>query len=394
MIRVTNTGTSWWIKRSERCGYISVHITVMPNTAIQSDAELRELFNEIAAYLSENRVTPLREKIFGPVENRESITAARGMAYEERGPGSSRLPFTLLEGRPCIGGSLAGVQITGIIQASSSVRVETIHLDGEPIGRLFESDDGRELHLAGIAASPAATASSNFSHQADQMYRTATDLMAQLSFSWNDVTRTWIYLPELLRDYQSLNTVRKEHYERAGLQGGDGSRFPASTGIQGRRRAGEEVFLDILAIQPHSEDKMVIKPLRSSRQNEAQRYGVLFSRAKEIATRKGSTIYVSGTASINPAGESHYQNDPQGQISETLLNVAAILESGNCSLSEVTQGCLYCKDERTYATYRQMARLMGWNSLPLIPVYADVCRPELLVEVEVMAVPVQGGGLC
>jgi len=50
---------------------------------------------------------------------------------------------------------------------------------------------------------------------------------------------------------------------------------------------------------------------------------------------------------------------------------------------------LFCKNEGVLEQYCQVTRLLQLGDFPVIPVVADVCRPELLVEIE--AVAVRGG---
>jgi len=100
------------------------------------------------------------------------------------------------------------------------------------------------------------------------------------------------------------------------------------------------------------------------------------------------TILVSGTASICTAGRSLHIDDRQGQIVETLLNIAALIESEGASLADICSGTFFYKDEETLRAYGEVKRMMGNLDLPLVNILADVCRPELLIEIEaVVQVP-------
>jgi enamine deaminase RidA (YjgF/YER057c/UK114 family) len=97
------------------------------------------------------------------------------------------------------------------------------------------------------------------------------------------------------------------------------------------------------------------------------------------------TIHVSGTASIDAGGVSKHEGDAAAQFSETLLGVAAVLEREGGSLSHIGQGTLFVKTPAVAATCREVSRRLQLPELPLLEIVADVCRPELLLEIEAVA---------
>jgi len=62
--------------------------------------------------------------------------------------------------------------------------------------------------------------------------------------------------------------------------------------------------------------------------------------------------------------------------------VAAVIEQEGGSLADVSSATIFFKNAETYAAYRQVQRSEGQPPFPAICVTADVCRPELLVEME------------
>jgi enamine deaminase RidA (YjgF/YER057c/UK114 family) len=97
------------------------------------------------------------------------------------------------------------------------------------------------------------------------------------------------------------------------------------------------------------------------------------------------TVYISGTASINSAGESVHVGDAEMQSLETLMCIAAILAEQGASLQDVTSATLYCKDRNAWDAWNRVTRLLQIPTFPKICVLADVCRHDLLVEMEVVA---------
>jgi len=143
--------------------------------------------------------------------------------------------------------------------------------------------------------------------------------------------------------------------------------------------------MDVLAIQVDAE-RGTIRPVnRSIRQDEPFTYGSAFSRAMAFHYEGCQTILVSGTASIDSAGRSRHAGNPEAQVLETLLSIAALLEPVGAGLTHIGAGTLFYKDAESRRVYERVTTLLGIPELPLVPVLADVCRDELLVEIEAVA---------
>jgi enamine deaminase RidA (YjgF/YER057c/UK114 family) len=145
--------------------------------------------------------------------------------------------------------------------------------------------------------------------------------------------------------------------------------------------------MDVLAVEAQPASGLVVRPvLRSARQGEAFAYGSAFARAVVFERGGRKIIDVSGTASIDADGRSTHPGDASAQYRETLLNIAAVLEQEGASLAAIAQGTLFVKTAAVARACEDVSRRLGFPALPLIEVVADVCRPELLVEVEAVAV--------
>jgi enamine deaminase RidA (YjgF/YER057c/UK114 family) len=201
-----------------------------------------------------------------------------------------------------------------------------------------------------------------------------------------DVVRTWVYLSRILDWYGEFNRVRSDFHAGHGLDGLVGGRaFPASTAIQGGSN-GEECMMDLLTVHAVDGADVRIHPvLGSRRQRNAFAYGSDFSRAVAVSIEGRKTVFVSGTASIDREGRSVHCGDYEGQAIETLLNMAALLEEQGGRLRDIALATLFYKDDDMLAAYQDVAHLLGLEDLPIVPVRADVCRSELLVEIEAVA---------
>ena len=347
------------VHTADRSGYEEVFVT---STAVAAD-EADGVFAAIATALATRGAEPFAERVYGGLRVRERLLASRRRQFTAHDL-DAQGPVSFVDGSPPGGGDFAGVQVEGVRSENGSV-VRTVHG-----GRLWQGPSFRMLHLFGITGSPG----DPVSVQAQQMFAAAAAAARTHGFDYRQSVRTRIYLARLLDWYGEFNRVRSAAYRAYDFA------FPASTGIQGR--AGDaECAMDALLV-----DGVRCDPIdRTARQGPARTYGSAFSRAMQIAHEGGVTVHVSGTASIDPAGRSLHPDDPAAQFAETLLDIGAVLEQAGMSLTDIRQATLFCTDERAYAACQQVRRLLGVPAFPTVAVQADVCRPELLVEMEVIA---------
>jgi enamine deaminase RidA (YjgF/YER057c/UK114 family) len=222
--------------------------------------------------------------------------------------------------------------------------------------------------------------------QAQQMFANVGSGLQAHGLAYPNVVRTWIYVSRLLDWYGELNRVRNLHYAQVGLGGPGGPAFPASTGIQGRS-GDEECLVDVLALKTDGPAGARAEPIRCSpRQDQSYNYGSAFSRGMVFHLEGRKTVHISGTASINPAGASTHLGDAECQSLETLLSIAAILEAQGGSLQNITSATLFCKDRAAWEAWNRVTQLLQVPAFPKVCVLADVCRSDLLVEMESVAV--------
>ena len=106
-----------------------------------------------------------------------------------------------------------------------------------------------------------------------------------------------------------------------------------------------------------------------------------------------ATIFISGTASITGSETRHVGNAGL-QTDETLNNIAALISEENLgrhglpglgtSLDSLGLVRVYIKRQEDYTQVRAVCE-KRLGELPTIYAMADVCRPELLVEIEGIA---------
>jgi enamine deaminase RidA (YjgF/YER057c/UK114 family) len=193
--------------------------------------------------------------------------------------------------------------------------------------------------------------------------------------------RTWIYIADLAGDYAAFNPVRTAFFKRQGIR-----RIPASTGIQGGTlNPSVGCMLDLYALQ--ADRPVRIEPMRSPTMNEAPSYGSSFSRGMTVASEEQTVVYVSGTASIDQQGQVFCEGDIEGQVNRMLQNVAALLHGQGASFDDVVTAITYLKRPDFLETFYGVWDVCGLPAdIPNTVSIADVCRPEWLCEIEVIAV--------
>jgi enamine deaminase RidA (YjgF/YER057c/UK114 family) len=100
---------------------------------------------------------------------------------------------------------------------------------------------------------------------------------------------------------------------------------------------------------------------------------------------------ISGTASVDENGASVHVGDFRAQCRRTFLNIARLLESEGATWKDIVRTTCYLRDiERDYEAFNdERTAFYGQEALDPLPastgIQAILCRPELLVEIEAIA---------
>jgi len=370
------------VRATERDSFTEYHVT----GTVGRDADgADELLAQVAAAVAERGIQPIQEKIYGLSDARAAIMKKRDAAYrrEELDIG---VPVTWIQGTPLQKGEFVGMQIWGIVPRDGKTGVTTVTNPTTGAGRLWTGDGFRMLHLPLVRGlRPDGGLAEGAAAQADRMFTNAGLALKAHGMEYRNVVRTWIYMARLLEWYDEFNRVRTSHYKPAGLGVKGGAPFPASTGIQGRY-SGEECMMDVLALETNRSGGAVATPvIHSPRQDQSFNYGSAFSRGMTLEIEGRRTVHISGTASINAAGESIHVGNAELQSLETMLCIAAILEEQGGGLANITSATLFCKNREAWEAWNRVSRMLQIPAFPKICVLADVCRHDLLVEMEAVA---------
>jgi enamine deaminase RidA (YjgF/YER057c/UK114 family) len=116
-----------------------------------------------------------------------------------------------------------------------------------------------------------------------------------------------------------------------------------------------------------------------------------FSRGLRIDIGNFAVLLISGTASIDETGTSIHIGDFRAQCRRTFLNITKLLEAEGATWKDIVRTTCYLRDiERDYAAFNEertaFYREQGLDPLPASTgIQAILCRPELLVEIEAIA---------
>jgi len=127
--------------------------------------------------------------------------------------------------------------------------------------------------------------------------------------------------------------------------------------------------------------------------NEAYAYAKpsSFSRGMRIDLNGLTILLISGTASIDEHGRSVHIGDFRAQMRRTLANITGLLESEGCTWHDIVRTTCYLRDiDRDYEAFNEertaFFKEQGLHPLPASTgIQAKLCRPELLVEIEAIA---------
>ncbi len=127
--------------------------------------------------------------------------------------------------------------------------------------------------------------------------------------------------------------------------------------------------------------------------NEAYAYAKpsSFSRGMRIDLNGLTILLISGTASIDENGVSVHIGDFDAQLKRTFDNITGLLESEGATWHDIVRTSCYLRDiDRDYDAFNAgrtaFFEAQGLDPLPASTgIQAHLCRPELLIEIEAIA---------
>jgi chorismate lyase/3-hydroxybenzoate synthase len=199
------------------------------------------------------------------------------------------------------------------------------------------------------------------------------------------LVRIWNFVPDInagagdAEAYVRFNRGRMAAFDRLGVAP---AHYPAATGVGGPPGSPLTVVVAASRVEPVSLEN----PRQTAAYRYPRRYGPrapAFARAMLLPDRDGATLFISGTASI--VGHESRHDAVELQVEETLANLAQIVAGAAAQRPGLAQARrrwqVYLRDPADLAVVeRAVHRQLGGDTVAYLR--ADICRRELLVEIE------------
>ena len=207
---------------------------------------------------------------------------------------------------------------------------------------------------------------------------------------YRHLIRVWNYLPEINREadgderYRHFNSARQTAFRTCGRS--TVGTVPAASALGSP--AGSPISIYFLASR--RAPKMIENPRQISAYHYPPKFGRFtptFSRACVLSDSAGTNLFVSGTASI-VGHETIHPGDVMAQTRETLANIDALIGEANRVVGAAQYSLaglkfkVYVRRPSDLAAIESALSDAVRASTSIVYLQADVCREDLLVEIE------------
>lgn len=256
---------------------------------------------------------------------------------------------------------------------------------------------GEEILSGGICADT----SLDIAAQSEKIFGRIKSIFAAHDFAVESIVRQWNYIENITlmsekgQHYQLFNDERSHFYSLADWSNG----YPAATGI-GAQAGGVVVVFDAHR-RGNQETLPIDNPLQISAHNYSQQVLIAnreyhkttpkFERARYVSHPHACSVYVSGTAAIR--GEESCLQGVVEQTEMTMDNINHLVNEQNLLAHSVMSPAkmnyevliVYIKNKAHTQQARQWL-MENYPNIPALYLWADICREELLIEIEAIAI--------
>jgi enamine deaminase RidA (YjgF/YER057c/UK114 family) len=295
-------------------------------------------------------------------------------------PDAEQLPVSFLIQPPAAGRRFCEMQIHAARPRSDRCSVVWKgSLPGPPCTTVLRAG-ARHLRVLSVVPRLGADENASLADLAYDMFASASHALTDRGLSFYDVVRTWIYLRDIGRDYAAFNQGRRRFFQSAGI-----TRFPASTGIKAALADSDTpLAMDLYAVG--GAGQATVEAMHAAPMGEASAYGSFFARGAVVRELGQEIAFLSGTASIDQRGQVVAPGDGKGQLRRMFANAAGVLGQAGLGLADAVSVTAYLQQARLLPEFRRAAQAAGLPaSTPTAIVVADICRPEWLCEIELVA---------
>ena len=266
---------------------------------------------------------------------------------------------------------------------------------------VIENEQSKTLFIEGVRSTDF---SESIINQGNEIFEKIGSIFEKEGFKIHDIIRQWNYIGKItastcdVQHYQAFNEARAQFYAKANWQN---QGYPAATGI-GISIQG--LLISMIAFSPKTADIRII-PIDNPLQVAAHHYSQSkliakkrldqhatpkFERAKIIIDKAGGLCFISGTAAIR-GEESMHSMKAEIQTRQTIENINFLISDTNLQHYGITGIAatiislrVYYKEEDDINSIKSEVK-KHWFDIPIVYTQADICRKELLVEIEGIA---------
>lgn len=193
--------------------------------------------------------------------------------------------------------------------------------------------------------------------------------------------RFWNYVPAINQgegdeeNYKRFCSGRLKAFSKHGIKDAD---FPAASAV-GHHRSG----LTLCALSTHSKTQHHANPRQVDAFEYPRQYGPAspsFARATTLTLDNSCLCFISGTASILGHSSVH-QGDLRLQLYTTNDNILYLLEETGFSPDHIQTARIYLRNPDHFDECKEIIE-RSYPKIELIFAEADICRRDLLVEIE------------
>lgn len=329
-----------------------------------NSCETHSVISDIVDFLAMHKAEAVSVRLFG---RKADIEAAADFIAQSSGKLACP-PLMIIQNEPSV-----SVQV----HAFSGLTAKPLYFRDEFAGKEFEDGNIKYFMLNVL---PDDKSVSEYD-QAVNLFDKANLMLERFGAKFSDTVRTWLYADRILDWYDYLNKARNNFFEKHDIYN---KRVPASTGIGAANPEGKAMTAQVLAIIPRN-GKVRIYPAASPLQCPALDYKSSFSRGMVIEAPDHQRLYISGTASIDTTGETVFIDNVEAQLDMTMRVVAAMLKEAGMDWCDTVSSLVYFKRREYFDLFDAYCGKHGIK-LPHIKLHADVCRDNLLFELELDAV--------
>ena len=208
------------------------------------------------------------------------------------------------------------------------------------------------------------------------------ELLAFIKYTkQQNLLRFWNYVPAINKglgdneNYKLFCTGRLKAFEEAGINDAD---FPAATAV-GNITSGMTIYAisSVYKGMHHTNNK------QQNAYQYPRQYGISspsFARATSLEHPNGNLLFISGTASII-GHETLHEGDLAAQLQTTKDNIFHLLEKTGYEVKSIQTMKVYLRDKSCLEESKKSLD-QDFPDAAKIYTIADICRSDLLVEVE------------